>query len=248
MGPDLGTRYAELGFLSAEADGLRLSAKGLEKDALAAATAEVRLAFEDLQMRQHQAIPAAEWAALGLWHRALEAAQAAIMLTDRGMQTSAAGACRTAYECLFIACAMWADDSVRDRFWTEGKVARSKTSKGYTKAFERHELEESSWEAIADHANSPEGKGLSVFEAAQIAGLTKAYESAYRGFSALGAHATDQSLAQFAMTSDGERNNVLKFGPSFTWATMLLRGVIECLKIGRERCRSNFGQIETSPP
>jgi len=183
-------------------------------------------------------------AALGFWLRCLETCQGVVLLTERGMATSALALLRTAYECLFYACALWRRPELADRMEAAHHVERTKQARAMLDVgrdrFDAERLAE--LEAIA--AETYPQASFSAWDAAFAADLRFEYEAAYRGLGIGGAHATLRSLDGYhAVQSDGSLNLIAE--PDSEQVAWILGLVNTCMQCGMLRlCEIDFGPLD----
>ncbi len=232
--------FKSLGFLSPDLDMLRHT----ERARLATEFAELEhtmlVAIEECQQvsgdtSQNYFVGAA------FWLRCIESCQATVLLGERGLSTTPYATLRTAFECLFAACALWRNPAVADKMEAWHHKERIKQAKGMLAAgAETRVLPEklAVLEAIADGASPP--CDWSHQAASNIAGLRFEYETAYRGLGLAGAHATPRSLDDYYVPQpDGSLT--LKFEPTTNRLEWVLGLVKTCLKCGIQRHREALG-------
>lgn len=175
---------------------------------------------------------------LGFWLRTIECCQAATLLIERGFPSAAFPVLRTALECLLFACALWRKPDLLHKLEEGHNYERIKQAKGMISAgaVERINAEKlQELESIADESFLG-GSGLTAWEAANAAGLTFEYQTAYRGFGIAGAHASIRSLDDYCeIRSDGSIE--FHFGPDGKQAGWLFGLVATWLACGIQRHR-----------
>lgn len=232
--------YKDHGFLSTEADQLRLSRKQVSNTLLERVKEAVRSSHADVLILSDTPLDPSEWSALTFWLRSLEACQGAALLADYGMSGSAVATLRTGLECLFMAAAIWCDPTTKTLLQNTTHQELHKYVKGHLRSYANDEIPAEIRQLMAPFEEKPSGPTLSVFDAAKRAGMREAYESVYRGLSNLGAHATERSRYQFAPKDLGNGRHLIVSGPSFEGADHIFTGVDETLRIGRDRMRDHF--------
>lgn len=160
------------------------------------------------------------------------------MLIERGLPSAPFSVLRTAYECLFVACALWREPSLTAKLQAGHDAERVKQAKAMIAAGAATRVLPArlpDLQAVAAEI-APASTGLSAWEAAGAAKLTCEYETIYRGFGIAGAHASLRSLDDyFDEQPDGSLN--LAFEPSAERAEWLLGLVATCLTCGINRHR-----------
>jgi len=160
-----------------------------------------------------------------------------VLLAERGLATTPYATLRTAFECLFAACALWRDPTVVDKMENWHHKERIKQAKGMLEAGAETRVQSnrlSELKAIADEA--PPQSNWSHHEAAKIAGLRFEYETAYRGLGLAGAHATPRSLDDYHVVHPDE-SLTLRFQPTTKRLEWLLGLVDTCIGAGIQRHR-----------
>lgn len=182
-----------------------------------------------------------------LWLRSIEASQGAAHLADLGMPGTASSALRTAFECLFYACALWRKPELEARL-LEGNIAElqkmaSKVKAKLPEVLIDHETVEMMDRILALREAKAQ---LSAFDAAEAADLLHLYETAYRGLSNSGAHGTwgSTGLLRSRMSAEG----TLKVGPDYTQTRLIWGGARRCLSVGNERFISECLPRVVPPP
>ena len=224
--------FRSLGYLSDDAESLRISIRSSFSAELESIRGNLRIALGELPCSEDSPTAGEYLVGLGMWRRAIESCQATVLLMEYGFLSSQFATLRTAYECLFIASGLWYGSLTLKRLeeWhnrertLQARLLHTELQKlGYT-AEMLHTLS-----FIKDDA-APRNK-LSLSDTAHHAGLGLLYESSYRGLSLAGAHATPQSLRSHDSTS-----------PEFAKDLQIkrehiLKETIKCLHTGMERHR-----------
>ena len=124
--------FAKLGFLSPEVDGYRAEQRERHRAAFDATEALMRRTIDVATAPSSVGSTAtpAYLLGVGFWLRSFEACQATILLTERGLQTSAFAMLRTAFECLFYASALWRNPNLFPRLQANHDGERIKQAKG----------------------------------------------------------------------------------------------------------------------
>lgn len=228
--------FDELGFLSEEIDAARLVIRNQFPAEFAKVEAAVRLAVAELATVQGSASPG-YLVAMGYWLRCVESCQGAVLLIERGLPGAPFPVLRTAFECLFFACAVWRKPELVDKLQAGHHTERVKQAKEMLAAGAASRVTS---ERLADlqsiAAESAGGTGVSAWEAAGAADLVFEYQTAYRGFGIAGAHASARSLDDYVeQLEDGSFN--LGFEPRCERTAWLLGLVVTCLSCGTARHR-----------
>lgn len=170
--------------------------------------------------------------ALGLWNRCLSACQAALLLAERGMIPEAQTIVRSAYEFLFFAAAAAKHPDVLDSLMHGDTYARSEQAKSMLKeGLRTSQLTQEQILVLSDFVAKGVGKRqLSVFEAADMVGLSYLYATVYKGLSLVGAHATAASTNS-AFQND-EHGITPVFGPSDEGLPFCVGLIAKCLDVG----------------
>lgn len=172
------------------------------------------------------------------WMRCIESCQGAVLLIERGLPTAPFPLMRTAFECVFMACALWRKPSLVAKLQEGHDSERVKQAKAMVAAGAAGRVAPGrllELESVAAEV-PPAGPGLTAWEAAGAADLTFEYQTAYRGFGIAGAHASPRSLDAFAEEqADGSID--LHFGPDDRHTAWLLGLVATCLTCGIQRHR-----------
>ena len=233
------TTFREHGFLSDESEGARAGVRETSPAEFERARRLVYTVISDIAECETSVISDAGAGAFGYWIRTLEACQGTCLLAERGMETSALALLRTAYECLFFACALWRSPSAAARIEAEHHRQRIRqaqrmhaTGEGRITELEMRELASIAAEQL------PTG-GYSAWDAASDAGLIFEYEERYRGLGIGGALASLRSLdATFRCNDDGSLD--FELGPDTTRVAWIVGLACDCLVIGALRFREVF--------
>jgi hypothetical protein len=238
--------FSDLSFQSDEAETIRSRIRAKFTEEFAAIEAVVRLAISELSSVKGVFNPN-YLVGTAFWLRCIETCQGTVLLAERGMTTAPSGVLRTAFECLFTACAVWRKPDLVakleqhhhfERIQQAKKMADFKTTLGGSK--EQIEL-------LEEVANLPKvEKVWSAFDAAVAADFKQLYEVVYRGLALGGAHASPRSLDDF--WSDAEDGAVtLGLEPSERRVVWYLSLVRTCLTNGIERHRDAL-KVEGNRP
>ena len=180
---------------------------------------------------------------LGYWIRCIECCQASVLLVERGLPTAPFPPMRTAFECLFFACALWRNPALETKIKVAHDYERIRQATTMLKAGAASGLDPSQSAVLRTIAAEtlPTDKGLSAWDAAAAAGLTLEYETAYRGFGIGGAHASLRSLDDvFSVQLDGSVS--IAFEPKSRQTSFLLGLATNCLIWGIDRHREAVRQ------
>lgn len=152
--------------------------------------------------------------ALGLWNRCLSACQAALLLAERGMIPEAQTLVRSAFEFLFFAAAAAKDPAVLESMMHGDTYAKHEQARCMLKEGIRTgqltQLQIDTLKKVIDEGVGK--KQISVFDAAERAGMSYYYATVYKGMSLVGAHAT--AAATDAVFEEVEEGFSPVFGPS----------------------------------
>lgn len=239
--------FADYGFLSGEAEATRWSASAEKRNHLDSVKASVQSIHRDFDLLFADPLQGSDWPALAFLDRTLEACQAAALLADKGMVSSACAVLRTGYECLFFACAVWKDPAVVSQIDAQNAYELHKQAGKIAPLFSQDQLDAEVWAALKELESKPEGVGISVEQAAEKAGLKDIYDVVYRSLSKLGAHATGRSLRPYA-PKQTDQGLVLVVGPKFDDADVVFKFACTCLRLGQERLRAQFSHLTYGPP
>lgn len=201
---------------------------------LQAVEAEVVEALDEDLLRVPKHLEANEgWVAgLALWLRAVESCEATLTLVQQGTPGAAWATLRTAFECLFYACALWnkpenykklSDTHHHERLLQIQEMLKHKSLEGVSPETLAR------WTASGE---SPKSYGKwSSYEAADDAKLMNYYQLMYRGCSLAGAHGTERSLeTHLNVEADGSVS--LKYRRNFEHARLQLSWTREVLSQG----------------
>lgn len=226
--------FGTLGFLSSEIAEFRESLRTRFGAQLGDVERVFKIAIADLRLANGHA-PPSYVVGVGFWLRCIESCQGAVLLAERGLPTAPYATLRTAFECLFSACALWRKPQVAakmDAWHHEERVrqARQLISVGAEDRVSPEGLVELRRVAAEQSPSS----GWSHWEAACAAELQFEYAMMYRGLGISGAHASPRSLDDFYSTRpDGSLDMELQ--PSGERLPWLLDLVVNCLSIGSAR-------------
>lgn len=170
--------------------------------------------------------------ALGFWIRCVSSCQAALLLVERGMVPEAQTLVRSAYEFLFFAVATSKHPDVLESMMHGDTYVRSEQARAMLKeGTKANHLLPSQIDAL--NAIVAEGKGtkqLSVFDAAEKAGMSYLHATVYRGMSLTGAHATAASTD--AVFQENDEGISAVFGPSDDGLPFCIGLIDKCLDEG----------------
>lgn len=240
------TTFRTHGYFSDEAYGARLSNSATAAELLADVIKEVGLAQADLSLLFPGPISPDEWHGLGFWFRTLEACQGAAMLANLGMGSTAVSALRTGLECLFYAAAIWRDPQLVDRVKNENCQQLRKMAKAVKAAYPSGGIDPEVLELLNAADVSAVGPGLKAYDAAIAADMARPYAALYRGFSTLGAHASDRSLLIYEPQMEQGRPTTILGKPDVKTCEHVLRGAKESIEVGRDRFREHFNWLDFS--
>lgn len=240
--------FESLGFLSPDLDMLRHT----ERARLAAefANLEHTMSVAIEECRQVSGITSENYfVGAAFWLRCIESCQATVLLGERGLSTTSYATLRTAFECLFAACALWRDPAVAGRMEAWHHKERIKQAKGMLAAGAETRVspaELAALRAISSDVSPP--CDWSHQAAANIAELRFEYETAYRGLGLAGAHATPRSLDDYHFVQPDD-SLTLRFEQTTTRLEWVLGLVNTCLVRGIQRhrdARGNSGGLRTT--
>ena len=230
--------FAKLGFLSPEVDGYRAEQRERHRAAFDATEALMRRTIDVATAPSSVGSTAtpAYLLGVGFWLRSFEACQATILLTERGLQTSAFAMLRTAFECLFYASALWRNPNLFPRLQANHDGERIKQAKGMLREGAAGRVSLEGLEVLRQVAAEapPNVAHLSAWDAASEAGFLYEYEAAYRGLGLAGAHASPRSLDGFCDAKD-DGSVDLGVDPTFDKLPWILSLVRTCLEGGIAR-------------
>lgn len=233
--------FNELGFLSDEVEATRLVIREQLPAEFAQVEAAVRLSIAELAAVQGSASPG-YLVAMGYWLKCIESCQGAVLLIERGLPGAPYPVLRTAFECLFFACAVWRKPELLDKLKAGHDAERVKQANLMLAAGAAARVTPgrlADLQAIA--AEPTDGTGVSAWEAANAADLVFEYQTAYRGFGIAGAHATARSLDDYVeQLEDG--SFTLGLEPGCERTAWLLGLVVTCLSCGTGRHREARAQ------
>ncbi len=239
--------FAKLGFLSNDVEHARLALLAQHP----AEVAQIEMLTEQAMGELQQVKGAASQEYLigvGYWLRCLESCQGAVLLIERGLPSAPFSILRTAFECLFFACALWRKPALATKLEAGHNAERIKQARAMIVAGAASRVPPAGLaelQAVAAETLGS-GTGLSAYEAAAAADLTFDYQTAYRGLGLAGAHASLRSLDDyFAEQPDGSFN--LGFEPSSERAAWLIGLVATCLRGGIERHREARSCLQDTP-
>lgn len=242
------SRFKDFGFLSDAVYANRASLKTEYATSTKTVFELVRTCLNELEQVKNVSLEAGGLQnGLLLWIRSIEAAQGAIHLADLGMPSSANSSLRTAFECMFYACALWRKPALYTRH-VQGYVAElQKMARKVLDVCDESDLDPEIVTKMKALVAEPESRGeLSAYEAAEAADLLHIYQPVYRGLSSSGAHATWGSTGTFRNQVSPQGN--LKVGPDYSKTELIWMGAYRCLSIGSERFKSDFLPQIVPPP
>ncbi|WP_416047924.1 DUF5677 domain-containing protein [Cupriavidus basilensis] len=226
------------GFLSPQIETFQAEYRAELKDTFkaveASSDAATKLLFEAQGLAN---LGGHELLAFAFWCRCLAACQGTIILAERGMVPEAQILLRGAFEFLFFALAAIEDPCVFDSLdkghgYATAEQARAMLKEGAPSGKLTPE-QVATLEAFVQQAD-PGAKALTVFAAAQKAGLSYHHAAVYRGLSFIAAHPTMAATdALFEQRSCGQTQMV--FGPSSKGLAFTLGLVDTCLTSGAPR-------------
>ncbi|WP_447781634.1 DUF5677 domain-containing protein [Pseudomonas plecoglossicida] len=228
--------FRSRGFFSSDIDELIVECQNRLKDQKHELSGIVEAALDDILGNQtRNDLP--YLVGLLYWFRTIEACQGAVVLAEHGMPTAPASTLRIAFECLFYACAVWRDDSVLPLLEGSHDKERIKQASQMLQAGAESHFQAEQLETLREVASEGlEPPSISVWDAAQRAGFTLDYETAYRGLGMMGAHATLRSLDSYFNTeADGSVQP--RFMPDYTRSKWVLDLAKSCLRGGLSRHR-----------
>jgi len=242
------SRFRDFGFLSDAAYANRASLKTDYSDSAQTVFERVRTCLNDLDQVKGACLDVGGVQnGLLLWIRSIEASQGAIHLADLGMPGTANSSLRTAFECLFYACALWRKPALNTRLFQDYVGELQKMASKVLPISAEHNLDPETVDRMNAIVAEPKSKGeLSAHDAAEAADLLGLYQTAYRGLSSHGAHATWGSTGTFRNRVSPQGNLVV--GPDFAQTELIWRGAHKCLRIGSERFKSDCLPQIVPPP
>jgi hypothetical protein len=173
---------------------------------------------------------------VGFWLRCLECCQGTVLLVERGLPTAPFPILRTAFECVFFACALWRKPSLVAKLQPGHDAERLKQARGMIGAGAASRVPPAGLADLQEVAAEtvPTSTGLTAWEAAGAADLSFEYETAYRGCGLAGAHASLRSLDDYFIEQpDGSFGVGLQ--PDSKRTAWLLSLVSTCLSCGIDR-------------
>lgn len=229
--------FIEVGYLSKELDAFRDGAREVHRGTLDRLEEILRLALSELRSVEG-AMGAPYQVGLGFWLRSIEACNAAALLTERGMAAMPFAAVRTAFECLFFACAIWRKPALLKKLETYHHSERIKQAKAMVRAGDESRFPPGRFAILREVAeeDAPKDAGISAWEAASAADLVFEYETVYRGCGIAGAHASVRSLDDF-YSEQPDGSLALRLQPDIKNFEWLMSMVITCLEGGIQRRR-----------
>lgn len=229
--------FGTLGFLSTDVEHERQASRQAHPTAFAQVEALTEEAMGELQQVKG-AVSREYLIGVGYWLRCLESCQGAVLLIERGLPSAPFPILRTAFECLFFACALWRKPALATKLEAGHHAERIKQAQAMIAAGAASRVTAAGLADLQTVAGEPlpTGTGLSAYEAAAAADLSFDYATAYRGLGLAGAHASLRSLDDyFDEQPDGSFN--LGFEPSSKRAAWLLSLVATCMRGGIDRHR-----------
>lgn len=236
--------FETLGFLSPDVEQFRSAERARLNAEFEKVENTVSLANRELRSVSGAVAPTYLVGA-AFWLRAIESCEGTVLLAERGLATSPYAVLRTAFECLFAACALWRKPEVADKLeaWHHEervKQARQMLAEGAATRIPPERQDE--LKAIA--AEQPSPSGWSHWEAACAADLRFEYAMVYRGLGIAGAHASPRSLDDFHATqADGTFD--LTMQPNSARLEWLLGLVDTCLNRGIARHQEARGSLHS---
>ncbi len=238
--------FSELSFLSDEAEAVRSHIRTKFKDEFAAVESVVKVAIAELSGVKGVFNPN-YLVGTAFWLRCVEACQGTMLLAERGMTTTPSAVLRTAFECLFTACAVWRKPEQVAKLEQHHHFERIQQAKKMLPYKDALGVSKEQIDLLQDIASTPAvQKVWSAFEAATAADFGQLYEVVYRGLALGGAHASPRSLDDFWM--DAENGAVtLGLEPSDARVVWYLSLVKTCLTNGIERHREALAADGNQP-
>lgn len=221
--------FEEIGFFSAETERNVAAIRSQNASLYTELDAEIRKAFEILGSGYS---PQSLADAAGLLHfvRCIEACQATAILAERGVSSASFSVLRTAFECLFMACALWRKPEMLERHEKTHDTERILQAKEMLRIADKHLITGPSRALLEEVATeqSP-GDKLSVFDSAAAADLLDLYQIIWRGSALAGAHATVRSMDNYCFEQpDG--SFLLDLKPNYERVDFFLGLVMTCLR------------------
>ncbi|WP_152681889.1 DUF5677 domain-containing protein [Chromobacterium subtsugae] len=145
-----------------------------------------------------------DYLAFALWSRCMSSCQAAVLLGKRGMREEALTLLRNAFEGLCFSVALVKDAEVAEKMSNQDRMERSKQARAMlddedTNQILTDEQKNGLNNQVLDNGHGL--KGISVYDAAKIAGMAQLYHTLYRGLSLEAAHPS-VTTAESAMDKD----------------------------------------------
>lgn len=180
------------------------------------------------------------------WLRCIESCQATVLLAERGLPTTPYSTLRTAFECLFAACALWRDPAVADKMEAWHHRERIKQATGMLAAGAEGRVSPEGLAELKAIASEVSPRSDWSHQAAAVcAGLRFEYETAYRGLGLAGAHATPRSLDDFHLVHPDD-SLTLRLEPDTKRLEWVLGLVNTCLQCGIQRHREALLDISNA--
>ncbi|WP_440217152.1 DUF5677 domain-containing protein [Chromobacterium piscinae] len=145
-----------------------------------------------------------DYLAFSLWSRCMSSCQAAVLLGKRGMREEALTLLRNAFEGLCFSVALVKDAEVVEKMSNQDKLERSKQAKAMLDNEDTSQILTCEQKKDLNKLVLESGhglKGISVYDAAKIAGMAQLYQTFYRGLSLEAAHPS-VTTAESAMGKD----------------------------------------------
>lgn len=221
------------GFLSAEITGFIEGFRKNHSKSFSESDHVSDLATQTITKSDLNSATLSELAAIAFWGRCVVSCQAAILLCERGMARDAQTTLRSALESLIYGVALLREEKVLLRM--EAQVCKEKLKQidAIKKVPNRKEIfTDEHLDALEGFkADMPTGeRGISVFEAAQLADMEMFYSIMYRGLSLISSHATLTSIESLLHPKAGGFDLVI--GPTSNNVEFTLSLVVVCLKKG----------------
>jgi hypothetical protein len=235
--------FKELGYLSPDIDAFREGARAAYGVEFGTLESSVQVALTELRSINVTASEA-YLVGLGYWLRCIESCSGAVLLAERGMAAIPFAALRTAYECLFYACALWRKPTLAVKFEDLHHQERIKQARAMVNAGAEARVPPDRLSVLKDVAaeTPPLEAGISAWEAACAADLIFEYENVYRGCGLAGAHASIRSLDDFYQ-EQGDGSMKLLLEPDAKRIPWLLGLVDTCLQCGIARRREAHASL-----
>lgn len=229
--------FKELGFLSDQMQECKASAQFQYESTFSEAINLCRESMTQLQALPLGEIESGHLMGRSFWWRCMENCQAAIILSDLGMTTSATSPARAAWEYLFYACALWLDPHLEPKVKQKDMFEAGKLLDEIDKHAPHGltDLKRDDLDKIRPQQKITD-RGLSAFDAAKKADLLDLYTVAYRGLSLYGAHSTGVSALR-ALPASIQGGHDFRIAPEFNGTHYLLENIKMCLMTGMKRLR-----------